>query len=121
MYGSLNPILKGKMNSVKPKGTNIEIILPIYKHHKDLQLYIDFFLVNGYPFLATRTNKVNFITAKTSISRKTSQITKDIDTALDLYEAGCFNITVINGDNNSNINTLKSKFILICTHVSGKK
>ena len=65
IYGSPTPILQGKTTRVKPKGANIEIVplpLPIYKHHKDIQLYIDFFFVNGYPFLETKTNKINFIT-----------------------------------------------------------
>ena len=50
IYGSPTPILRGKMNMVKPKGANIERIpppLPISQHHKYLQLYIDLFFVNG--------------------------------------------------------------------------
>ena len=75
------------MTAVKPKGSEIERLplpLPISKQHKYLNFYIDFYFVNGYAFLATKINKVNFITAKPCISRKTSHITKDIDTVLDL-------------------------------------
>ena len=46
IYGSLTPILQGKTTRIKTKGSKIERIplpLPISKHHKDLQLYIDFF------------------------------------------------------------------------------
>ena len=67
IYGSPTPILQGEITRVKPKGANVERIplpLPIYQHHKDLKLYIDLFFVNGYPFLATKTNKVNFITVE---------------------------------------------------------
>ena len=67
IYGSPEPILQGKMTRVKPKGANIEITalpIPISPHHKDLQLYINFFFVNDYHFIVTKTNKVNFITAE---------------------------------------------------------
>ena len=63
--------------------------------------------MNGYPFLATKTNKVNFITDKPCISRTTSHITKDIDTVLDLYEEIVFNITDVHGDNKFNNKTLE--------------
>ena len=46
IYGSLTPILQGKTTRIKTKGSKIERIplpLPISKHHKDLQLYIEFF------------------------------------------------------------------------------
>ena len=90
------------MTRFKPKGAKIERItipLPIFQHHNDLQLYIDLFFVNGYPLLATRRNKVNFITSEPCISRTTSHATKAIDTLLDLYEERVSNITVIHGDN----------------------
>ena len=90
IYGSPTPILKGKMTGVKTKSAKTKIIAlprPISQHHKDLQLYIDFFFVNGYPFISTKTNKVNFITTEPCISRTTSNITKAIDTVLDLYGA----------------------------------
>ena len=90
------PILQGKMTRVKPKGANIKILplpLPISKHHKDLQFYTELFFVNGHPFLSTKTNKVNFITAGTS------HTTKTIVTFLHQYEAICLNITAVCGEN----------------------
>ena len=123
IYGSRTPILQGKTTRVKPKGSKIEIIprtLPISQHLKDLQFYIELFFVNGYPFLATKTNNVNFITSKPCISRKIIHITKYIITFLDLYEARGFNITSVCGDNKFNIKTLKSHFLPICTHIYGK-
>ena len=100
IYGSPTPILKGKMTRVKLKSAKIERVplpLPISQHHKDLQLYIDPFFVNGFPFIAPKTNKVNFITTEPCNSRKTSHTTKDIDTVLDIYEARGFSITAAHG------------------------
>ena len=60
IYGSPTPILQGKLTRVKSKGANIEIIplpKPIYQHHKDLQLYIDLFFVDGNPFLAKKQTR----------------------------------------------------------------
>ena len=76
--------------------------------------------MNGYPFLATKTKKVNFITAEPCISGTTIHITKAIDTVLYLYEAIGFNINSIHGDNKSNIKTLKSHSLTIYTYIYGK-
>ena len=111
------------MNRSKQKDSKIErvpITLPISKYHKDLQLYIVVFL-NGYPFLATKTSKVNLITSKPLISRTTSHINRDIDTVLDLFEERGCNITAVNGENDFKTKTLKSYFIPMCTHIYGKE
>ena len=50
IYGPGNPLLKGKMKRYPKNSDNIERIplpLPISEHHKDVQLYIDLFFVNG--------------------------------------------------------------------------
>ena len=124
IYGPPTPIIQVKMTRFKPKGANIERIplpLPISQHHNDLKFYIDFFFVNGYNFLETKTNNVNFITAKPCISRKTSHITKAIETVLELYEAKGFSITTVHGYNKFNTKTLKYIFFPIYTHIYGKE
>ena len=115
-YGSPTAILQGKMTRFRPKGARIERLplpLPLYQHHKDLQLYIDLFFVNSYPFIATKTKKVDFITAKPCILRGNSHINKSIDTVLELYVAIYFNINAVHGDNKFNIKTLKAHLIPI--------
>ena len=124
IYDSPTSIIQGKMNRVKLKGAKIERVplpLAMYQHRKDLQFYIDLCFVNGYPFLETKTNKVNFITAKPCIWRTTSLITKDIDTVLYLYESRGFNINFIHGDNEFKLKTLTSHLLPIFTHTYGKE
>ena len=123
IYGSPTPILQGKRTRVKPKGANIETVpmpLPISQHHKYLKYCIKFFFVYGYPFLSTKTNKVNLITSKPCISRITIHITKAIDTVMELYEARGFNINSVHGESEFTINTLKAQLFPICTHIYGK-
>ena len=60
---------------------------------------------------------MNCITDEPFISRKTSHITKSIDTFLDLYEARGFNITAVHRDNKFNTKTLKAKLIPIFTQI----
>jgi hypothetical protein len=123
IYGPPTPILQGKMTRQKPQSVKIERIplpLPISKHHKNLQLYVDFFFVNGYPFLATKSAKVNFITAQPVTSRSTAQIIKHIDTVINKYEARGFTITAIHGDNEFNINDLKKHVLPTLVHIYGK-
>ena len=87
----------------------------------DLKLYIGFFFVNCYPFLATTKNKVDFITAEPCIPRTTSYITKAIDTVLGLYEARGFNITSFHVYNEFKVNTFKAHLLPICTYIYGKE
>ena len=76
---------------------------------------------NGYPSLATKKNKVNFVTTKPFNSRTTSDITKAIDIFLDLYEKRGFNINAVHGDNKFNIKTPKEHFLPIWTHIYGNE
>ena len=82
IYGPSKPLLEWKMVRKQPPGHKIESVplpLEISNHHKELQLYIEFFYVNIYPFLATKTGKVNFITATPMKSRSTNTIIGSID------------------------------------------
>ena len=66
------PLLKGKMIRRVPFTNRIEKVplpLPIAQRHKKIQLYIDFFFINGHPFLHTKSSKINFLTAHICSSR----------------------------------------------------
>jgi hypothetical protein len=82
IYGTATPLLQGKMTRIHPpqaKITKIPLPLPISENHKHLQLYIDFFFINGIPFLHTKSGKVNFITAQTVTSRSQRQIINNLE------------------------------------------
>ena len=54
IYGPAKPTLEGKMtrlHSKKCKIKRVPLPLPTQQQHKHPELYIDFFYVNGYPFL----------------------------------------------------------------------
>ena len=90
-----------KQYQLKPdRIERIPLPLPISEHHKDVQLYIDLFFVNGYPFLATISAKLNFITANPCKSRSTAKIKTVLDMVIDKYYARSFNVIIIHGDNN---------------------
>ena len=110
IYGPATPLLQGKMTRVHPPQIKIERIplpLPIATHHKRLQLYIDFFFVNGIPFLHTKSGKVNFITTQAFTSRSTSSIIDGLDVVRNIYESRGFDIDIVHGDNEFNIKALK--------------
>jgi hypothetical protein len=109
IYGPAKPLLAGKMVRTQPKGHQIERVplpLVISTHHKELQLYFDFFYVNGYLFLATKTSKVNFITATPMKSRSTNAIIEALSNIINMYKSRGFTITIIHGDNEFNIRDL---------------
>ena len=98
------------MTRFQPNSYKIERIplpLPISEHHKDVQLYINLFFVNGYPFLATKSEKLNSVTSHRRKSRSTAQITKVLDMVLDKYDKLGYNVTIVLGDNEFNIAKLK--------------
>ena len=110
IYGPATPLLKGKMTRYQPNSDKIERVplpLPISEYHKDVQLYINFFFVNGCPFLAIKLAKLNFFTAHPCKSRSTAQIKKIFDMLLEKYDACGFNLTIVHGNNEFNIAQLK--------------
>ena len=98
------------MTRYQPNYYKIERIplpLTISEHHKDVQLYINFFFVKGYPFFATKSEKLNLFTSHPCKSRSTAQINTVLYMVLEKYDEHCFNVTIIHGDNKSNIAQLE--------------
>ena len=66
---------------------------PISEHHKDVQLYTNFFFVNGYPILSNKSEKIKFVTARPCKSRSTAKIKNLLDMVIDKYYSRVFNVT----------------------------
>ena len=104
------------MTRYQPKSDKIKRIplpLPIPEHHKDVQLYINFLFVNGYPIIANKPEKLNSVTAHTFKSKPTARIKTVLDMVIDKYDAHGFNVTIIYRDNEFNIATLKEYLLPI--------
>ena len=72
IFGTPKPLLKGTMIRHVPITNKIEkVALPIQiaEIHKEIHIYIDFFFINGYPFLHTKSSKINFLAAQLCTSR----------------------------------------------------
>ena len=83
IMGQPTPLIDGTMVRRAPTKNRIERVplpLPIAQRHKEVQLYIDFFFINGYPFLHTKSEKINFITATICSTRGQTQIIKILET-----------------------------------------
>ena len=85
----------------------VPLPLPIAQRHKEIQLYIDFFFINGKPFLHTKSSKINFLTAHICSSRSQGQIIRVIEEVQQIYETRGFKIVAIHGDNEFDIKTFK--------------
>ena len=123
IYGPPIPILKGKMKRIKPESKNITRIPlppPVLKHHRNLQLYIDFFFVNKMPFLHTKSSKINFLTVQSGPNRTKGTIKASIDSVLTIYNARGFNISDVHGDNEFNMNILEDFLRPATLHIYGK-
>ena len=62
MFGEPTPSIKGTMVRTIPITHKIQRILlplPIAQRHREIQLYIDFCFINEYPFLHTKSGKIN--------------------------------------------------------------
>ena len=73
IYGEENTILQDKIRikklTVHSKTKKITLPLLISERHKNLQLYLDIFNVNGMIFLHTKTGKINFLLVKSMTLR----------------------------------------------------
>jgi hypothetical protein len=123
IYGPPIPILKGKMKRIKPENKNITrmpLPPPVLQHHRNLQLYIDFFFVNKMPFLHTKSSKINFLTVQSGPNRTKGTIIAGIDSVISLYNARGFNISNVHGDNEFNIPALEASLRPTNLHIYGK-
>ena len=67
IFGTPKPLLKGTMIRHVPitnKVSKVALPIQIAERHKEIHIYIDFFFINGYPFLHTKSSKLNFLTAQ---------------------------------------------------------
>ena len=81
---------------------------------------MDFFFVNGEPFLHTKTQKINFMTATHCTSRSQQQIKAVLETVIQMYNARGFEIEAFHGDNEFDIKTLKEYLLSALMNIYGK-
>jgi hypothetical protein len=123
IFGTPTPLLKGKIIRKLPiqnKVQKIPLPIPIADRHKKIQLYLDFFFVNGYAFLHTKSSKINFITSQICTSRSQGQIIQALNTIKNIYETRGFQITDVHGDNEFDIKRVKEFLLPATLHIYGK-
>ena len=120
IYGPLPPLLQGKSTRSKPKPINIHHIplpLQIQERHNEISLHIDFFYVNGLPFLHTKSEHINFLTVQTGKTRNTSSITQGLNTVINLYHKRGLKVKNIFGDNEFDIQALHNSLLPVILHI----
>ena len=76
--------------------------------------------MDGYPFLATKSAKLNFVTTHPYKSISTAQIKTVLDVVLEKYDASGFNLTIIHVYNEFNIAQLKEYPLPVLVEIYGK-
>ena len=88
LYVTAIPLLQGFMKCHRnPAETFPRILLPtdIFLHHKNIELYFDFYLT-GMPFLHTKSSNITFLTAEHFISNNAENIIKELQTVTNIYK-----------------------------------
>ena len=103
IYGQPTELLRGRHTRSNP-GRSIHktrIPLPSYimTHHKNVELFTDFFFVNKLPFLLTKSGNVYFASVQAVHSHKASEIKDGLEQVKQVYENRGFNIVAYHGDN----------------------
>ena len=107
IFGTPLPLIKGK--TTKPTSTpsynlrKVNVPLPILQHHQNIDLFIDFMLVNGIPFLHTISSKIRYRHTIPCNSRKKEIIIKQLHKIIKTYNERGFTIENIHGDNEFNV------------------
>ena len=120
IYGPPPPLLQGKSTRTTPKAINIHhtpLPLQIQERHKEVSLHIDFFYVNGHPFLHTKSEKLNFLTVQSGKTRNTQSIKQGLLTVLNLYQKRGFIVKNIFGDNEFDIAALHDALLPVILHI----
>jgi len=121
IYGASMTILQGKMKRVNPmhhpKTTALRIPDSIRNKYKDLIMAIDIFFVNGIPFLVTKTEKFNYLTAMKLNSRSIAQIIKAINWVFWRYNEHGFSISDIHANNEFDSEKLEHALLPCIMHI----
>lgn len=103
IYGPDIVVLKGK--TTKPKAQehvpmlhNRPVPPAIMDNHREIILCVDFFFVQGNPFLHTFSRKLGYRTAVPVPDKSKSTIIKEIKRVIQMYEARGFQVIEIYGD-----------------------
>ena len=120
IYGPPPPILQGKATRTTPSKPSVPFVplpLQIQEHYRDVTLYIDFFYVNGLPFLHTKSKDIHFLTVQCGHTRNTTNIIKGLQKVFQTYHRRGFNMVAVHGDNEFNIPRLLDTFLPIVFHI----
>ena len=88
-------------------------------HHKNISISLDFFWVNGHPFLTSKSKDINFTTAKYHKSRSASSIIQTINNIKQIYESRGFKVENIHGDNEFKKDEIKRSQLPSMFHIYG--
>ena len=123
IYAPAALLLKGKkwrdIKKFRQDRTHTTAITNIRTSY-NVQLYIDFFFVNGYPFISTKSVKLKFVTAHPWKSRSTAQTKTLLDMVLEKYDARGSNVNIIHRDNDVTIAQLKEYPLPIMMEIYGR-
>ena len=111
------------MTNIGPSTNNTYVTyLPpdIIKHHRHIQLYMDFFYVNKMPFLHTKSGKLDYLTVAPTKSRSKETIINEAQRVTKMYERRGFSIEKYHGNNEFDMNdlreTIRPGILLICAN-----
>ena len=103
------------MVSQSPPHVNIEytpLLLSTSDIHKDIQMYIDLFYVNGFTLLHTRLGKINFWSVQAWVSISKGQIIKGLEIVKQIYDIRGLKIAAYHGDNKFYIKALYTALLI---------
>ena len=102
IYGPDPATLKGKTTSKHSDGVPVfdpvHIPAPILDDHRKVTLAIDYFFVQGHPFLHTISRKIKFRTVATVEKRTKATTIKEMKTVLNTYNTRGFEVVELHAD-----------------------
>ena len=129
IYGIPEPLLKGKKvapSQTRVRGIQTELPPIITGNLTTLQLFVDIFYVNGLEFLHTKTKNqdtqrnLNYITINHLKNKKANTIIIYLKRILRRLRSRNFQITVVHGDNEFNVDSIKDACVPSNFHISSK-
>ena len=122
IHGPALHIVQSRTTRQKPTKVQVQKIplpLPFLKSYPNIQLYVNFFYENWFPFLRTKSSKIDFLTVQTGDTRHTKSIVKGIKGVIKTYKNRGFTITDLHADNEFDIELLKDDIDPITAHIYG--
>ena len=122
IYGTPTPLIVGRLTSpkqVKHRAKDIHVPSSIIHKHRNISLFINLCYINKLCFLICISENIEYVNIEFLNSKKSDILYKELNKIIKLYSSRGFQVNSIYGDNEFDVDDIKTSLMPIKLHICG--